>query len=167
MSDPTEQSHLSEEALENFSREMELSKMLATFYALNLADCDEAYLLELLKNIFIDITCMEKQHDCQHLETLIPWITFWAKEERFYKILKRLVSEEQLRSKFPKVVEYIGEILSDEIVPAMEHAGFPLEEMNDSTSAELDENTTQPNPFNGGMDKMMMKIDWISYHKVN
>ena len=125
MSDSMEEPNLS--VFDCLSKEKELREKLTTLYGLELIDVEEAFLLDQLKEIFIDITCLQF-HQTQESQTLLPWVTFLAKEESFCKILQRLVSEDQFSSKFPLILQYVRKILSDEIVTSMEQAGFPLEQ---------------------------------------
>lgn len=124
MSEPLIQSNLSRETFDFLSKKKELRRKLSAFYALELDEVNGAVLLDQLNKIFIDITCMQFEHN----QSESPWVTFLAKEESFCNILNQLVSEERLSHKFSRTLHYVGRILSNDIIQAMDNAGFPLKE---------------------------------------
>ena len=53
---------------------------------------------------------------------------FFGQGRVFLLILNQLVSEERLIHKFSRALHYVGRILSNDIIQAMDNAGFPLKE---------------------------------------
>ena len=107
------------------NREKELRLKLALLYQQELAVVDESNLLNQIKLIVddINILCYNKSPSAAN-----PWVDFFAKEEQLCGILKRLVSDQQLIEKFPRVLDYIRHMLSDDVLQVMDHAGFPLDQ---------------------------------------
>lgn len=174
--------HFSAETLENLNREINVRQLLNTFYKLELSVVEESNLLDQLKNIFTGISSLQLHREIHNSEVTIqsPWITFFAKDEQFCTILKNLVSDDQLINKFPRVLDFVQHIMSDEVIAAIKKADFPVvqemlsrvqlfncvELLADSTSAKSKspknyEIKTEPNDSEGeenGIDALYVEV---------